>query len=79
MLNGEHDAISGSRHRARTEFFDGDGFRDRLAALVAIPSTSQDPGHVPDVQRYLADAIQPWLRRSPSRSTPIPPTASARS
>ena len=35
------------------EFFDSDGFRDRLAELVAIPSTSQDPGHEADVQRYL--------------------------
>jgi hypothetical protein len=26
-------------------FFDGDGFRDHLAALVAIPSTSWDPSH----------------------------------
>ena len=44
-------------------FFDSNGFRDRLADLVAIPSTSQDPGHEADVQRYLADAIQPWLER----------------
>ena len=43
-------------------FFDGNGFRDRLADLVAIPSTSQDPAHLPDVERYLGDAIQPWLR-----------------
>jgi acetylornithine deacetylase/succinyl-diaminopimelate desuccinylase-like protein len=42
-------------------FFDGDGFRHRLASLIAIPSTSQDPGHEADVRRYLADAIQPWL------------------
>jgi acetylornithine deacetylase/succinyl-diaminopimelate desuccinylase-like protein len=42
-------------------FFDSNGFRDRLASLVAIPSTSQDPGHEADVRRYLADAIQPWL------------------
>lgn len=42
-------------------FFDSNGFRDRLASLVAIPSTSQDPGHESDVRRYLADAIQPWL------------------
>ena len=35
------------------EFFDGPGFRDRLAELVAIPRTSQDPGHETDVQRYL--------------------------
>jgi len=42
-------------------FFDGGGFRDRLAELVAIPSTSQDPGHEADVDRYLRAAIQPWL------------------
>jgi acetylornithine deacetylase/succinyl-diaminopimelate desuccinylase-like protein len=44
-------------------FFDSNGFRDKLAELVAVPSTSQDPGHEPDVQRYLADFIQPWLER----------------
>ena len=44
-------------------YFDSNGFRDHLAELVAIPSTSQDPGHEADVQRYLADAIQPWLER----------------
>jgi acetylornithine deacetylase/succinyl-diaminopimelate desuccinylase-like protein len=44
-------------------FFDSGRFRDRLAELVAIPSTSQDPGHEADVQRYLADAIAPWLTR----------------
>ena len=65
-----------------TRFFDGGGFRDRLAGLVAIPSTSQDPGHEADVQRYL-DARDPpvagthgFHRRHPSQSaTP----ASARS
>ena len=44
-------------------FFDRGGFRDHLASLVAIPSTSQDPAHAADVQRYLNDAIQPWLLR----------------
>jgi acetylornithine deacetylase/succinyl-diaminopimelate desuccinylase-like protein len=44
-------------------FFDSNGFRDHLASLVAIPSTSQDPGHEADVQHYLASAIQPWLER----------------
>ncbi|MEA2770019.1 MAG: hypothetical protein QOD93_2981 [Acetobacteraceae bacterium] len=53
---------NGALTRALT-FFDSDGFRDRLAELVAIPSTSQDPGHEADVQRYLTDAIQPWLLR----------------
>jgi acetylornithine deacetylase/succinyl-diaminopimelate desuccinylase-like protein len=46
-----------------TQFFDGGGFRDLLAELVAIRSTSQDPGHEADVQRYLEQAIQPWLER----------------
>jgi acetylornithine deacetylase/succinyl-diaminopimelate desuccinylase-like protein len=44
-------------------WFDGNRFRDHLAELVAIPSTSQDPGHAADVQRYLAAAIGPWLER----------------
>jgi acetylornithine deacetylase/succinyl-diaminopimelate desuccinylase-like protein len=49
---------------ARTlQFFDSGDFRDRLAGFVAIPSTSQDPGHEADVQRYLQDAIRPWLER----------------
>jgi acetylornithine deacetylase/succinyl-diaminopimelate desuccinylase-like protein len=52
----------GALARALT-YFDSGGFRDRLAELVAIPSTSQDPGHEADVQRYLADAIKPWLER----------------
>jgi acetylornithine deacetylase/succinyl-diaminopimelate desuccinylase-like protein len=41
--------------------FDEGKFRDRLASLVAIPSTSQDPAHRADIDRYLADAIRPWL------------------
>src|SRR4051794_20481530 len=45
------------------DFFDSNLFRDRLAELVAIPSTSQDAGHEADVRRYLGDAIQPWLER----------------
>jgi acetylornithine deacetylase/succinyl-diaminopimelate desuccinylase-like protein len=46
-----------------TEFFDRGGFRDRLAELVAIRSTSQDPGHEAEVRRYLDGAIGPWLQR----------------
>jgi acetylornithine deacetylase/succinyl-diaminopimelate desuccinylase-like protein len=42
-------------------YFDRGEFRTRLAELVAIPSTSQDPGHEADVDRYLRAAIQPWL------------------
>ena len=52
----------GAVERALT-FFDSNGFRDRLAALVAVPSTSQDPGHEADVQRYLSECIAPWLER----------------
>lgn len=45
-----------------TGFFDDGRFKARLASLVAIPSTSQDPGHEADLHRYLEDAITPWLR-----------------
>jgi hypothetical protein len=40
-----------------TRFFDGGGFRNRLAELVGIPTTSQDPGHEADVRRYLNAAL----------------------
>ncbi len=43
--------------------FDTNAFRDHLAELVAIRSTSQDPGHEADVMHYLSAAIQPWLER----------------
>ncbi|HEY5300609.1 MAG TPA: M20 family metallopeptidase [Acetobacteraceae bacterium] len=43
--------------------FDQGGFRERLADLVAIPSTSQEPEHAADVARYLDLAIRPWLER----------------
>ena len=44
-------------------FFDAGGFRDHLSELVAIQSTSQEPGHEADVRRYLDGAIGPWLER----------------
>lgn len=43
--------------------FDNGGFRQRLADLVAVPSTSQDPGHDADIDRYLRQTIAPWLER----------------
>jgi len=43
--------------------FDSGAFRDRLARLVAIHSTSQDPGHESDVLDYLESAIGPWLEQ----------------
>ncbi len=58
MMPSRDHAIAQAR-----AFFDGGQFRDRLAALVAIPSTSQDPGHEGDVWRYLESGIQPWLER----------------
>jgi acetylornithine deacetylase/succinyl-diaminopimelate desuccinylase-like protein len=48
---------------ARAKRFFDDGFRDRLSALVAIPSTSQEPEHAADIGRYLETAIRPWLER----------------
>ncbi len=55
---GTRDGAIGRAHA----FFD-DGFAERLGTLVAIPSTSQDPGHEADVRRYLEDGIRPWLAR----------------
>ena len=52
----------GAITRARTYFDDG-GFCACLAELVAVPSTSQDPGHDADLWRYLRDFIAPWLQR----------------
>ncbi|WP_043828995.1 M20/M25/M40 family metallo-hydrolase [Muricoccus aerilatus] len=46
-----------------TDDFDSGAFRDRLAALVAIPSTSQDPAAAPQLLRYLEEGITPWLAR----------------
>ncbi len=61
-----NDSQTGTRAGAISRalaFFDGGGFETRLAELVAIPSTSQDPGHDADLMRYLQDAMRPWLER----------------
>lgn len=55
---GRQSAIN----RALNTFDDG-AFRGRLAELVAIPSTSQDPGHEADIDNYLRQAITRWLER----------------
>lgn len=52
----------GALARARAGFDDG-AFQARLTKLVAIPSTSQEDDHLPDVRRYLEQAIAPWLHR----------------
>ncbi len=61
----------GAIARARA-FFDAGKFRDRLAGLVAIPSTSQDPGHEADVARYLHEGIRPWIERMGFQATVHP-------
>ena len=43
--------------------FDSGAFRAHLAELVAVKSTSQDPGHEADVRTYLEGHIRPWLER----------------
>ena len=43
--------------------FDGGAFKQHLTELVAIPSTSQDPGHEADLHHYLDGAMRPWLER----------------
>lgn len=43
-------------------FFDDGRFRARLAALVAYPSTSQDPEGAPHLDRYLRDGLLAWVR-----------------
>lgn len=44
-------------------FFDDGGFEHRLAELVAIRSTSQDPGHRAELDRYLDEGMRPLLDR----------------
>ena len=43
--------------------FDGGAFKAHLTELVAIPSTSQDPGHEAALHQYVDGAIRPWLER----------------
>ena len=41
--------------------FDGGAFRERLSALLAWRSTSQDPGHDADLLHYLEQGLRPWI------------------
>ena len=43
--------------------FDEGGFKALLARLVEIPSTSQEPGFEAELDRYLEQAIRPWVER----------------
>jgi acetylornithine deacetylase/succinyl-diaminopimelate desuccinylase-like protein len=42
--------------------FDEGAFAARLSDLVAIPSTSQEVAHAPELVRYLRDGLSPWLK-----------------
>jgi len=64
--------------------FDQGAFRERLASLVAFPSTAQEAAHLPDCARYLEQGLSPWLRRmgftvaihpNPERGAPLILTA----
>jgi len=46
-----------------TALFDSGTFRATLQELVAIPSTSQEEAHRPDLDRYLDGALRTWLER----------------
>ncbi|MFN6998768.1 MAG: M20/M25/M40 family metallo-hydrolase [Elioraea tepidiphila] len=46
-----------------TQLFDSGTFRATLQELVAIPSTSQEEAHRPDLDRYLDGALRAWLER----------------
>jgi acetylornithine deacetylase/succinyl-diaminopimelate desuccinylase-like protein len=50
-------------------FFDEGRFKALLTDLVAIPSTAQEPGFEPELDRYLRQAITPWLDRLGFAST----------
>lgn len=52
----------GAIERALT-FFDGGGFEQLLATLVAVPSTSQEADAAPALVDYLENHIRPWLLR----------------
>ncbi|MFQ3622767.1 MAG: M20/M25/M40 family metallo-hydrolase [Acetobacteraceae bacterium] len=58
MTATRQDAIANALAR-----FDDGRFRALLDRLVAIPSTSQDPAHRADLNRYLSYGLAPWLGR----------------
>ncbi len=44
-------------------FFDDGHYKALLARLVAVRSTAQEPGFEPELRRYLAEEIAPWVER----------------
>jgi len=53
-MSSRADAI-----QAAEGYFDSGGFRDRLANLVAVQTSSREDEHAPDVQAYLDDQMTP--------------------
>jgi acetylornithine deacetylase/succinyl-diaminopimelate desuccinylase-like protein len=45
------------------ESFDSGALKARLAELVAVPSSSQEPGREDTLHAYLAGQIMPWVQR----------------
>lgn len=45
------------------QIFDDGTLKARLAELVAIKSTAQDPDYDAELGRYLEQGIRPWLER----------------
>lgn len=54
------------------ETFDSGAFLETLSRRVAIPTESQEPERLPDLQRYLADEIAPSLAPSGYTTTIVP-------
>jgi len=52
----------GAMARVRADFESG-AFRERLARLVSVRSTSQEAEHTADLRTYLEEHIRPWLER----------------
>jgi acetylornithine deacetylase/succinyl-diaminopimelate desuccinylase-like protein len=62
LASGAPPTASRSAALARAAaLFDEGAFRARLDALVAIPSTSQEPAFAAALDQYLNEAIRPWL------------------
>ena len=56
-MSGNRDGAIARAHA----YFDSGAFREDLSRRVAIPTESQEPDRAPDLRRYLADEIAPWL------------------
>lgn len=64
----EADGRDKALDRAR-DHFDSGAFKADLARRIAIPTESQEPSMRPELARYLADEMAPWLAARGFRST----------